>query len=245
MGGKNHQPTNRPITAVSAWLSQRVSKGFIYALEANNCLEDAIILGMEKRHVQDFAASLTGTPSGHLQESISLLQKSLATLDEIKAAYSRISEAAKIEGYIGNPLASRLPSLMLKDKFEGVLVRPSINSDVWRQLEERIKSHNILKTLEWEAEQFEQLRQPTQDLLVVMADCQRVAEAKGGMALVEIIDNNEVPLRQFFAQVFSLWNTLDAMFLYSALMMTELFYRANGYPSLTQFDPGQQGVNTA
>ena len=63
--------------------------------------------------------------------------------------------------------------------------------------------------------------------------------------MADAIENNEVPLRQYYAQVFSLWNTLHAMFLYSALMMTELFYRVNAYPSLLEFDPASVGVHAA
>jgi len=107
---------------------------------------------------------------------------------------------------------------------------------IWRELERRITKDNVMKTLEWEAAQFDAVTQPTQDFLVVMEDCLDIAETEGGMAFVDTIENNEVPVRQYGGQLLSLWNNLDAMFLYSALIMTELFYRANAYPSLLEFD---------
>lgn len=120
-----------------------------------------------------------------------------------------------------------------------------VNSRVWSELEEHIQKQNILDTLAWEAEQFEQLQMPTRNLIATLQECRRIAETDGGNAMANAIENNEVPLRQFYAQVFSLWNTLHAMFLYSALMMTELFYRTNGYPSLTEFDPASVGACAA
>ena len=245
MGGQNHQPTSSKITAVSAWLSQRVGEGFASVLEANNHLENAIMLGMEKLHVEDLAASLIGAPADHVAKTIECLERSARTLGEIQIGFKRLSDVATIEGYKGNPLASKLSSLQLKAGFEGILVRPFANARVWDELEVRIQDHNILDTLAWEAEQFKQLEVPTRNLVATLLECQRIAETEGGRAMADAIENNEVPLRQYYAQVFSLWNTLHAMFLYSALMMTELFYRVNAYPSLLDFDPAAMGVQAA
>jgi len=245
MGGQNHQPTNRKITAVSAWLSQRVGEGFVSVLEANNHLENGIMLGMKKLHVEDLAASLIGAPGDHVAKTIQCLERSVKTLSEIEIGFKRLSDVATIEGYKGNPLASKLSSLQLKAGFEGILVRPYANARIWNELEARIQHNNILDTLAWESEQFKQLEEPTRNLMATLLECQRIAETEGGHAMADAIENNEVPLRQYYAQVFSLWNTLHAMFLYSALMMTELFYRANAYPSLLEFNPTAAAVQAA
>lgn len=237
MGAINHQPTNREITAVSAWLSQRVCEGFALVLEANNHLEDAIILGMNKLYVEDLVPSLTGTPSDHLRETVTTLKRSKETLPQIQRGFARLTEAARNENYVGNPLASRLKAFDLSNRFAGVIVCPFINMQIWRELENRITDGNIMKTLEWEGTEFQALAQPTEDFLVVIEDCLEIAETEGGVAFVDAVENNEIPVRQYGGQLLSLWNNLDAMFLYSALMMTELFYRANAYPSLLDFDP--------
>ncbi len=245
MGGQNHQPTNTKITAASAWLSQRVGEGFIRALEANNHLENAIMLGMNKLHIEDLVASLNGTPAEHLAKAIEQLKYSLNTLGDIQVGFNRLLDVAAIEGYKGNPLASKLGTLNLKTKFEGILIQPYSNNSVWNELEKRIEKLNILETLAWEAKQFKRLEPPTHDLVVTLQECLRIAEMENGRAMADAIENNEVPIRQYYAQVFSLWNTLHAMFLYSALMMTELFYRANAYPSLLEFDPASVNVSAA
>lgn len=245
MGGQNHQPTNHPLTAPSAWLSQRIGQGFALVLEANNHLEDAIVLGMNKVYVEDLASSLSGTPSDYLSSTIALLERSRDVLGQIQIGFKRLFDAAATEGYKGNPLASQVEAFDLLPKFEAVLIRPFAHTRVWQELEQRVKSHNVLATLEWEATQFELLAQPTRDLINVLRECLRIANHEGGRAFVDSVENNEIPLRQYYAQVFSLWNTLHAMFLYSALLMTELFYKVNGYPSLLDFDPASTNVHAA
>lgn len=230
---------------MSAWLSQRVGQGFVSVLTANNHLEDAIMLGMDKLHVEYLAASLSGTPVEHLNKTIDCLRRSINELTEVQIGFKRLLDVAALEGYKGNPLASTLPSLQLKNGFEGVLVKPFANTRVWAELEGRIQRHNILDTLAWEAEQFMQLDDPTRDLIATLEECRRIAIEEGGKTMADAIENNEVPLRQHYAQVFSIWNTLHAMFLYSALMMTELFYRVNAYPSLLEFDPSSISVRAA
>ena len=245
MGAKNHQPTSTRITAVSAWLSQRVGEGSLLVQEANNHLENAIILGMNKLYVEDLVPSLSGTPCDHLRKTIDTLKRSQEINPQIQLGFARLSEVARIENYVGNPLASRLKAFDLSHRFVGVLVSPTINMQVWRELEHRITNDNIMKTLEWEARQFQTLTQPTQDFSVVIENCLKIATSEGGVAFVDAVEGNEIPVRQYGARLLSLWNNLDAMFLYSALMMTELFYRANAYPSLLEFNPINKGSRVA
>lgn len=245
MGGQNHQPTNRVTTSPSAWLSQKVGEGFMSVLEANNHLENAIMLGMDKVYVKDVTRNVEGPAAIHLQRTVDCLQRSKNLIKDIQSGFDRVLDAAASEGYKGNPLAQELPSLRLLQQFEGALVLPYSNNAAWKDIESRISQCNILDTLRWEKGQFSALEQPTEDLLDVMRSCQHICERDGDKSLVDAIENNEIALRQFYAQVFSLWNYLHAMFLYSALMMTELFYRANGYPSLTNFDPTHKSITAA
>ena len=245
MGGKNHQPTRPALTAASAWLSQQVGRGCIAVQEANNHLEDAIILGMNRRYVEDLTEHLRGSVATHMCGAIQRLTESLGHVDRIDLGFARLAEAAQKESYKGNPLAGTLATLGLGPSFAGVLVRPFPNERLWNELEQRIQAHNVMDTLAWEAEQFRELAAPTRGLIATLEQCKWIAEAEGGNAMAMAVENGEVPLRQYFAQVFSLWNSLDAMFLYSALIMTELFYRANAYPSLLDFDPSLASVKAA
>ena len=234
MGGQNHQPTSEiQLIAPSAWLSQCVGDGFTQVLQANSELEKAIIVGMDRLRVEELAPELPCSAAEYLGTAINHLQTSLAAVSAIEAGYANLLAAAEAENYHGNPLASKVASFDLAEKFEGGLVASPINRAVWFELEERVACENILKTLTWEAARFAELREPTASLIEVLEQCRALAQNEGARAMVEAIERNEVPLRQRFAPVFSLWNHLHAMFLYSALMMTELFYLTNSFGTLT------------
>lgn len=234
MGGQNHQPTNRVrLIAPSAWLSQRVGDGFSQVLRANSELENAIIVGMDRLHVEGFVLGLPLSAEEYLAKSIEFLRASIATVGEIETGFANLLDAAKAENYQGNPLASKVASFGLAEKFAGSVAVPAINQAVWDELETRIAKDNILKTLAWEATQFGELRAPTHSLIEVLETCKAIAQRDGARSMVEAIECNELPLRQRFAPVFSRWNHLHAMFLYSALMMTELFYLTNSFGTLT------------
>ena len=245
MGGQNHQPTRPRLTAPSAWLSQHIGDGFSLVLQANTHLEHAIIVGMDKVYVEDVTADLTQHPMSYLDSCIVALERSLSMLDSIEAGFRRLLECAEREGYRGNPLASNIDSFGLKERFSGHIVLRQAHDHVWCELESRIKSSNVLATLQWEAGRFCELRSPTERLIETLRKCRDVCALHGPQAFVGCIENNELPLRQHYAQVFSLWNELHAMFLYSALMMTELFYMANGFPSLAELEPGRVAARAA
>jgi hypothetical protein len=233
MGGQNHQPTSTKLVAASAWLSKRVGDGFANVLKANSELEDALILAADKLYVEQLSRELVGTPIQYLKRSEQLLLSSVTDLADIERGYENLLDAARTEYYRGNPLAPMLPKMSLAEQFRGRLITPVENQAAWTSLEERIATDNILGTLEWEMREFRELRVPTEDLISVLCHCRTIAEEEGGAGLVEAIEGHHVPLRESYARVFSRWNYLHAVFLYSALIMTELFYRTNGIPSLT------------
>jgi len=234
MGGQNHQPTNRPLIASSAWLSQKFGEGFVAVLEANNQLENAIIIAEQLLHVEDLAKGLDGTAVDHLDRTIASLTVSLEKIGEIEVAYDNLFAASAREGYTGNPLASSIRRFNLRESLSGDMICPNINQQVWQEVEQRINDQNVLDTLRWEQSRFRELNEPTRQLIAVLEDCKKVAGEEGGDAFVDAVEYNRLPLRQHYARVLSLWNYLHAMFLYSALMTTELFYRVNELPSLAE-----------
>jgi hypothetical protein len=245
MGGQNHQPTNQiRLIAPSAWLSQRVGEGFVAVLQANNELENAIMAAMDRLHVEAMAPAPDRTPSEYLGTAIDKLTRSIGIVDEIQDAYANLLDAAAAENYTGNPLVSKLKSFRLDEAFSGDLVIPALNASAWKPLEDRISEDNILKTLEWEATEFKRVVQPTKALIAVLNECVAIDREDGSRRMVEAIECNEVMLRQEFARVFSCWNHLHGLFLYSALAMTELFYRTNDFGSLLDQNGGR-GISEA
>lgn len=233
MGGKNHAPTgNMVFVGPSALLSRRVGEGYIAVIRANNHLEDAVVLSVKKRNVESETDDINGTASEHLRDAIEDLETSVQTLQAIAAAFDHLIKVAEVEGYSGNPLASQLPTLDLKTLFSSDVVTPVIHEEAWSRVEERITNDNILKTLEWEKGEFLRLAEPTQELLACLHDCLSIEQRYGGQEFVERVEHNQLPLRRLYARVFSMWNHLDALFLYSALITTELFYRSSELGSL-------------
>lgn len=245
MGGQNHQPTRPDITPASAWLSRQIGEGIIAAQQANNHLEDAIIVAMGRLHIEDLTPLLSGSAADHLDLSTNVLRESLAVLERIDTGFERLETVARHIGYRGNPLAGSVRSLRLEEAFVGNLILPVINSAVWNELLRRIEENNILATLDWERSQFRQLAEATVELAIVTDQCRDIAKKEGNVSFSTAVENNRIPFRQHYARVFSLWNHLNAMFLYSALIMTELYYRANGYPSLTDFSPPLGAIDAA
>lgn len=242
MGGQNHQPTRSiRLIAPSAWLSQKLGEGFVEILQSNNELENAIISAMDHLHVEGIA-SATKSPTEYLNSTILHLETSLQKVAELQEAYKHLLDAARLENYKGNPLASMVRDFDLSTKFSGTLVLPAVNEIAWQGVESRVKEENILKTLEWESSEFSKLAEPTKVLIAVIRDANVLFDKSGKGAFIEAIELNQIPLRQCYARVFSMWNHLHAMFLYSALMMTELFYRSNGIQSLLETSAADQSA---
>ncbi len=245
MGGQNHQPTRPDITPASAWLSRQIGEGIISIQQANNHLEDAIMAAMGRRHIEDLVPFLNGLASDHLTLSGSALRESISTLHKIEIGFRRLADVAQRIGYDGNPLARSVRSFDLERSFTGKLILPDVNVTVWNELLRHIEAHNIMATLDWERVQFQALIGATEELALITDECGVIARIEGDASFADAVENNRIPFRQYYARVFSLWNHLSAMFLYSALIMTELYYRANGYPSLTEFSPRAAGIEAA
>jgi hypothetical protein len=245
MGGQNHQPTRPDITPASAWLSRQIGEGIIAVQQANNHLEDAIMIAMGRLHIEDLVPFLTGSPQDHLRMSENALRTSLAALRNIDVGFERLATVARHIGYNGNPLARSVRTFRLDEAFGGRLILPEINVSVWEELLGHIEEKNILATLDWERSQFHAAAVPTAELMAITEECGQIARVEGDDFFAAAVENNRVPFRQHYARVFSLWNHLNAMFLYSALIMTELYYRANGYSSLTEFAPPSRNSQVA
>lgn len=224
MGGKNHQPTKPgiEITQSSALLSRTVDEATIFLHQSNICIENAILADLQANVAESVSC---------VNESIRQLHLFYGKINEIVRAWDTVLETAQRHGYRGNPMASQVSALQLDKLFEGTLLRPRILSSVWEELVNRIESENLIPTFQWERDAFRQLEKPVGQLIEVLEIC-KLAAQKG--QLTEQVEGNRIPLRQYFGPVFSAWYYLSAMFLYSAMICTELFYRVNGLGSLAK-----------
>jgi hypothetical protein len=176
------------------------------------------------------------TPSKNLDLSRLALFEMKASIARIDEAFTELLELCASIDYEGNPLSGEIKTFNLRSTFMRHDVLPKVNEEAWCDVESRICAVGILDTLRWEQGEFRKLANPINALITVTNQCVAIAENDGDQALVDAIEHNGVSYRQHYARVFAMWNQLDAVFLYSALMMTELFYRANDLGTLTETD---------
>ena len=234
MGGRNHQPTHTGATASSAWLSKKIGEAVIALERANNHLEDAIIVAM--RDIDPARIHLrveSQTVQKSLNESRMALLEMKGSLACIDDGFDALLQICNDLGYSGNALSSTLDDQEMLEHLKSHDILPHVNQEAWTEVAKQIQKFGILEALRWEQQQFQLLAVPTDRLIAVTQQCMDVAEQNDRNAFIDAIENNEIPYRHHYARVFSIWNHLQAMFLYSALMMTELYYRANGLGSLT------------
>jgi len=141
-----------------------------------------------------------------------------------------LKEIAK-ENYKGNPLAAQLAEYRLGDHLDGNVIQPAVLTSIWHEIEHRIIRVNLPKTFEFERNEFLKLKEPTDDLIHVFETMKEAAERD---ILIDAVEENQIPMRQYFARLFSRWYYLSTMFLYSALISTELAYQEQGYGTLTE-----------
>lgn len=200
--------------------------------QANICIENAILADLGT-HVEQ---------SGNwMSEAFRQLSLFRDKVEEVVRVWDGLLEKVQKLGYKGNPLTPQVCALKLDRLFEGTLLQPRIMSPVWQDLVSRIASENLIPTFQWERDMFRQLHGPVERLLGVLETC-RSAALKG--KLVDQVEGNRIPLRQYFGAVFSGWYYVSCVFLYSAMICTELFYRANGLGSLAEPGLVSEGERT-
>lgn len=237
MGGQNHQPTNKKGTASSAWLSKKIGEAVIALQSANNHLEDAIIIGLRPHDPAQIHERITAVSSAaSLRLSRQSLMEMKGHLAHIDEGFDQLLNVCAQIGYTGNPLAPDIEDFDLRTVFKRHDVLPHVNAEAWEDVATRIRDTNIIATLRWEQGEFRKLATPTNHLITITQQCTEIAERDGDEALADALEDNGIPYRHHYARVFARWNYLQAMFLYSALMMTELYYRKNGFGSLTTTD---------
>lgn len=237
MGGQNHQPTNIKCTASSALLSKEIGRAIIDLQSANNHLEDAIILALRGIDPAGIHERIEATS---VAESLRLSSSSLVAmkgrLSHIDDAFDQLLDLCASLGYEGNPLACEIDSFNLQDTFKRHDVLPHVNQEAWNDVATRIRDTNIIATLRWEQGEFQKLSSPADHLISITQQVVDIALNEGDSEVADALEDNGIPYRHHYARVFARWNYLQAMFLYSALMMTELYYRKNGFGSLTTTD---------
>lgn len=240
MGGINHKPTRTKFTSVSAFLSMKVTEALVAVENANIVLEKAILASCDKPMyvkpgiLRALASGGASAAVNFLDEGVGYLRSSLKDIDVIVNTYDIMLEEMAKDGYKGNALATSLAEYRLAGRLDGKVIQPAVLTSIWHEVEHRIIHDNLPKTFEFEREEFRKLKEPTEDLILVFEAMREAAEQDD---LIDAVEENKVPMRQYFARLFSRWYYLSTMFLYSALISTELAYQEKGYGTLAEVPP--------
>lgn len=226
----NHRPTSR-YTEYAANLSKQVCEAFALLLNCNSAIEDAMIVATGNDEVASLAKA-EGDAATNLRRAIDQLERSIERVRQVLLAYDLMLAPVQKSGYKGNRLAARLSEFQLLESFSGRIILPSIQLDIWNEVARRVERDNVIRTFEWERSLFQQLETPTSELAELLRECWELAAKQGGLAFVGAVDCNGIPLRQYFAKVFSLWLYVLTEFFYRALISTELYYRSHAIGTL-------------
>lgn len=210
---------------VSARLSRSTDEAAICLHQANMAIEDAILA--------EYAGDRVGSQQ-HVAQAIAHVKDFKQKLAAIDAAWKAMFHEMERVGYKGNPLAATLHQLRLRESFSHRLLPPAIATEAWQELELRFQKHNLPQTFAWERSLYEAMQEPADNLIAVLEVCRAAAEAG---KLVESVELNVIPLRQYFAPLYSMWHYASQVFLYSAMICTELFYRTHALGSLAETPP--------
>lgn len=236
MGGINHKPTRKKFAVLSALLSKKVTEAFVATHMANIMIEHVLIASSNegdylipkevRNQINDLAKA-----QFYLSEAIRQLEEALKGLEEVDEMYDLLIDALAQDGYQGNPLAPRIYDLHLREQFDGTIILPHLLVDVWDEIASKIEAENLPATFQFEQSLFRNLQPLIYDLLDVL---KRAREVVGSGQFIEALESNTLPLRTYFARVFSYLYYVMTTFLYSTLISTELFYQSEGLPSLVE-----------
>ncbi len=212
MGGINHQPCRNYMEKSTA-LSRSVSEAYSSLWDANIGIEDIILAELSHKKSSSYNAVLASLE--HSVDSLGradndfnqLLQKMNQLHFDLKPAtinFKHITEQWEQDGFIKN------------DVF-------------WQEIVALYREGGFRNAIGTLQNKFIAVRNETRELLGVLTHHrQSVAE---GSFMIDV-EENKIPLRQYFAKTLTCWDGALSLFRYSSLISTELYLQDMGYPSL-------------
>ena len=219
MGGINHQPTKK-FFEFSTMLSQYFSGSIEKLMRANYELEHALLaelygapaarvaflVSRAKLEVSDSAQFVVNAI-----EAIDLLAKRMVELQYADTSRSTVADYEQL----GYELAQQ--GLIPSDK------------QIWGTISQVRQTESFFGICRLFRERFQNLIASIRELNAMFDDAQKHAEDG---RLIPAIDENQIPFRQSFFQVLTKMVETLTMFIHSAAMSTEMYYREEGYGSL-------------
>lgn len=213
MGGQNHQPCGRYLKN-STRMSRELSAGRLALEAANISLEDALLEELDGKHGR-----------------IDPIQKHLEEAVEAEAAFARHVDALRgqmrEEGYVELP---SFTALDLWARGEAVSEGGMVDGEAWRLVHEQMRRGGFWTVLDGFDERMREIMRLTEKLSTEVAALRESADAG---VLVEVLEENRPGnIKRTFAKLYHAWNDLNAVFLASSMLSTELWYTFTGVGTL-------------
>jgi hypothetical protein len=219
MGGINHQPTKGQMV-FSTMLSQYFTGSLAKLMLANYELEHALL------------SEFDGAPPTRIVFLIDRARRELADskqllVNAIDAIDYLVAQMGKLE-YVdpSRSMVSDYKSLGNDLSQQGLI---PLNEQIWYMISQVRQKEAFFGVCRLFRERFLDLITQTEDLEAMFDLARRYAE--DGM-LIPAVDENRIPFRQSFFQLLTKVIETLTMFLHSAVMSTEMYYRQEGYGSL-------------
>ncbi len=212
MGGINHQPCGAYLKN-STRLSRFLSLAKAELELANVALEDVIL-------------SEYGDGDGDVGSISRRLRESVTRLDDMAGVIADLRKQMNDSHYEDLPSLKTVNLSWVGERF---VDNKMVSQDAWNMAQQAMQGGGFYRMLDVFNEHVADLRMRTTRLIEEVDGLHRHT---GEVSMV-LEENRVGNIRPAFAELYTGWNGFHALFLASALLSTELWYRFNGFGSLT------------
>lgn len=209
MGGRNHQPCNKPQTSYlrySTAMSRSLSVAYCELERANIALEDILL------------SELTGG-AGDIKPLLGRLNKSLEALREFQVNIEQLRTDMKKHDYTDLPI---LNAVNLSHLGQSLNEKGMIEMLPWENIQMAMRKDGFWAVLDL----FENESQAIIDLTEMLSQCieANVDAVEAGYLNLVVEENREGNFKVEFARLYTAWSNFQSLFLASSMLSTELWY---------------------
>ena len=220
MGGKNHQPCNKPSTGYlieSTKLSRALSSALAHLELANVDLEN-VLLG----ELIDKKSHTLGHMIGNLKISELNLNEALKNLDTLESKMDRFY-------FQDLPTLKTVDLDMIGRSF---IQRKMVDKIAWEVVRKAMKRGGFRNMLKYFKHGIYCIISQTIELQNIIRALESTANGAG---LTDVLEKNQPGnIKIIFGALYTSWCGFNQVFLASSLLSTELWYQATNCPSLVE-----------
>lgn len=209
MGGKNHQPCNKPGTSYlkySTLMSRYLSVAYGTLEQANVYLEDAMLSEIEGK-------------KSSLAEVVSSLLASEHALYDAGISISALRVDMGKNNYVDLPT---LRTINLERLGIDLAKNDMVSINAWGRVSLIMEESGFYGVLNFFEAGVNELVSTTRQLIRTMTYLEEISKRCGILQVVE--ENRHGNIKVDFARLYTMWGNFNACFLASSMLSTELWY---------------------